>query len=310
MKILLIKKKFIIDIVFLISLLIIGSIIFYFQSSKFKSLQTVYPVNFSKDTEYDLTGDGLKDSFKLISNENKIDFNIKTSSSEFYLSRELDDKILFTKSLHWTPKTFIHDLSRNNIPELILMGPKNNKNVYYIFAWDNDKFNLITSGNNNILGILDCKNSKTPQCFSLSSSSASSSINAFMIINNKFLNTTNNDVPATIPSLDTILNFINLIELPYNLDELPDIFTNNINKDELSIFWSLDKDNYSYAFQNAFFYDYDWNEYNEPIAIKWILSFEKNKLSGQDGDKEEMCVFLDIIKDHSSYKITTIQKSR
>ena len=86
MKILLIKKKFIIDIVFLISLLIIGSIIFYFQSSKFKSLQTVYPVNFSKDTEYDLTGDGLKDSFKLISNENKIDFNIKTSSSEFYLS--------------------------------------------------------------------------------------------------------------------------------------------------------------------------------------------------------------------------------
>lgn len=310
MKILLIKKKFIIDLMLIISLLIIGSITFYFQSSKFKSLETVYPVNFSKDTEYDLTGDGFKDSFKLTSNENKVDLNIKTSTSEFYLSRELDDKILFTKNLHWTPKTFIHDLSRNNVPEIILIGPKNNKSTYYLFAWDNNKFNLITSGNNNILGILNCKNSKTPQCFSLSSSSASSSINSFMVINNKFLNTTNNNAPVTIPSLDTVLNFINLIELPYDLDELPDIFNTNISRDELSIFWTLDKDNFSYSFQNAFFYDYDWNEYGEPAAMKWILSFEKNKLNGQDGDKEEMCVFLDIIKDHSSYKITTIQKSK
>lgn len=309
MKILLIKKKFIINIIFIISLIIIGSITFYFQSSKVKSLQTVYPVNFSKDTEYDLTGDGFKDSFQLTSNENKIDFNIKTSSSEFYLSKEIDDKILFSKNLHWTPKTYIHDLSRNNIPEIILIGSKNNKSTYYIFGWNNNKFNLITSGNNNILGILDCKNSKTPQCFSLSSSSAGNSVSSFMIINNKFLNTTNsNNTP--LPSLETALNFINLIELPYDLDELPDIFTTDINKDELSLFWSLDKDNYSYAFQNAFFYDYDWNDYGEPNALKWILSFEKNKLNGQDGDKEELCVFLDVIKDHTMYKITTIQKSK
>ena len=309
MKILLIKKKFIINIIFIISLIIIGSITFYFQSSKVKSLQTVYPVNFSKDTEYDLTGDGFKDSFQLTSNENKIDFNIKTSSSEFYLSKEIDDKILFSKNLHWTPKTYIHDLSRNNIPEIILIGSKNNKSTYYIFGWNNNKFNLITSGNNNILGILDCKNSKTPQCFSLSSSSAGNSVSSFMIINNKFLNTTNSNNPP-LPSLETAPNFINLIELPYDLDELPDIFTTDINKDELSLFWSLDKDNYSYAFQNAFFYDYGWNDYGEPNALKWILSFEKNKLNGQDGDKEELCVFLDVIKDHTMYKITTIQESK
>lgn len=309
MKILLLKKKFILNIIFTISLIIIGSITFYFQSSKVKSLQTVYPVNFSKDVEYDLTGDGFKDSFQLTSNENKIDFNIKTSSSDFYLSKEIDDKILFTKNLHWKPKTFIHDLSRNNIPEIILIGSKNNKSTYYIFGWNNNKFNLITSGNNNILGILDCKNSKTPQCFSLSSSSAGNSVSSFMIVNNKFLNTTNsNNTP--LPSLETALNFINLIELPYDLDELPDIFTTNIKKNELSLFWNLDKDNYSYAFQNAFFYDYDWNDYSQPIALKWILSFEKNKLNGQDGDKEELCVFVDVIKDHSMYKITTIQKSK
>ena len=308
MKILLIKKKLIIDMIFIISIFIIASATFYFQSSKLKALQAIYPVNLSKDTEYDLTGDGSKDSFQLISNENKVDFNIKTSNTDFYLSKEVDDKILFTKNIHWSPKIFMHDLSRNNIPELILMGSKNNKNTYYVFGWNNNKFNLITSGNSNILGILDCKNTKTPQCFSLSSSSGAKSINSFMVINNSFFNTTTSN--TNLPSLDTTLSFINLIELPYNLDELPDIFTTDINKDELSIFWALDKDNYSYAFQNAFFYDYEWNDSGEPIALKWRLSFEKNKLNGQDGDKEELCILLDVIKDHSQYKITTIQKSK
>ena len=308
MKILLIKKRLIINIIFITSLLILGIITFYFHSSRTKSLQTVYPVNFSKDTDYDLTGDGFKDSFKLIDNENKIDLTIKTSSSEFYLSKEISDKTLFTRNIHWSPKIFMHDLSRNNIPEIILTGSKNSKCTYYLFGWNNNKFNMLTSGNNNILGILDCKNSKTPECFSLSSSSGGNSLSSFMIINNKFVDTTTTN--TSIPSIETALSFINLIELPYDLDELPDIFTIDINKDELSLLWNLDKDNYSYAFQNAFFYDYDWNDYAEPISLKWLLSFEKNKLNGNDGDKEELNIFLDIIKDHSTYKITTIQKSK
>lgn len=308
MKILLIKKQLIIDLIFIISILIIGSITFYYQSNKSKTSQTIYPVNPSKDSNYDLTGDGLEDLFQLISNENKIDFNVKTSSSEFYFSKEIDDKILFTKSIHWEPKIFIHDLTRNNIPELILIGSKNNKSIYYIFGWNNNKFNLIASGNSNILGILDCKNTRTPQCISLSSSSGGNSAKSFMIINNSLLNITSSN--TNVPSLDSILSFVNLIELPYNLDELPDIFTTDINKNELSTLWNLDKDNYSYAFQNAFFYDYDWNNEGEPIAFKWRLSFEKNKLTGRDGDKEELCLFLDVIKDHSVYKITTIQKSK
>ena len=308
MKILLIRKSLIIDIIFIISIIIIGSVTFYYQSTNVKSLQTVYPVNLSNDSDYDLTGDGYKDSFQLISNENKIDFNVKASSSEFYFSKEIDDKVLFTKNIHWIPKIFIHDLSRDNVPEIILIGSKNNKSTYYIFGWKDNKFNLISSGNGNILGILNCKNSKTPQCFSLSSSSGQNSSNSFMIINNSILDTSNSN--TNLPSLESVLSFINLIELPYSLDELPDIFANNISKDELSIFWNLNKDDYSYSFQNAFFYDYEWNDSGEPIAFKWRLSFEKNKLNGQDGDKQELCILIDVIKDNSIYKITTIQKSK
>lgn len=309
MKILLIRKQLIIDLIILIFILILvclASFCYYFSNSI--TSQTIFPVNPSKDSDYDLTGDGITDNFQLISNENIIDFNVKTSSSEFYFSKEVNDKILFTKSIHWDPKIFIHDLSRNNIPEIILMGSKNNKSIYYIFVWNNNKFNLIASDNGNILGILDCKNTKTPQCISLSSASGGNSAKSFMVVNNSALDTTSSNL--NLPSLDSILNFINLVELPYNLDELPDIFTNNINKNELSILWNLDKDNYSYAFQNAFFYDYNWNDEGDPTAFKWRLSFEKSKLSGQDGDKEELCLFLDIIKDHSAFKITSIQKSK
>lgn len=309
MKILLINKKTIIPVLFIGCFFLICVITFFFLKSKYPVSQNViYSVTPSKNQNYDLTGDGSKDSFQLLSNENKLDFNIKSSGEEFYLSKEIDDKILFTKSIHWTPRIFMHDLSRDNIPEIIMTGCKNNKSIYYIFSWDSNNFNLVSSGNNNILGILNCKNSKTPQCFSLSSSSAGTSLDSFMIINHEQLNTKCSNF--TIPSLDTVLKFINLIELSYDLDELPDIFTTDINKEELSICWTLNKNDYSYSFQNGFFYDYEWNDYNEPITLKWLLSFEKSKLAGKDSDKEELNIFLNVTKKDSLFKISDIQKSK
>ena len=134
MKILLIRKQLIIDLIILVFVLILGGLAsFYYHFNNSITSQTIYPVNPSKDSDYDLTGDGLPDNFQLTSNENKIDFNVKTSSSEFYFSKEINDKILFTKSIHWDPKIFIHDLSRNNVPEIILIGSKNNKSILYIW---------------------------------------------------------------------------------------------------------------------------------------------------------------------------------
>ena len=43
-------------------------------------------------------------------------------------------------------------------------------------------------------------------------------------------------------------------------------------------------------FKMLFFYDYDWNSSGEPIALKWRLSFEKNKLNGQDGGTSKIYV--------------------
>lgn len=308
MKILIINKKIIINLFFIITLIFLTLIVFYFTSNKFKTLQTIYPINMSNDMKYDLNGDGKEEILQIMNGQNKVDFNIRSHDSTYYFSNQVDDNILFTINNHWSPKIFLHDVSRDNIPEIILQGSKNNKSICYIFNWSKENFSNVYSTNKNIFGILDCKNTKTPQCYSLSSSEGISSLNSFMLINNDILNTTNEN--PTVPSLDTTINFINLVEAPYELSDIPDIFINSIDKKELSLLWNLDKENYSYAFQDAFFYDYEWNDSSDPSAIKWRLSFEKNNLKGSENDKSELVLLLNLNKINNSYKITSIQKSK
>ncbi|MBE6071137.1 MAG: hypothetical protein E7208_04160 [Clostridium butyricum] len=308
MKILVINKKFIVNIIFVLFMIILSTAIFELTSKVFESTQTIHPLNIIENTEYDLTGDGKEDTIKIVNGQNKIDYNIKAHDDDYYLSKKLPDKLLFNTNTHWKPTVFIHDISRDKIPEIILHGSKNNKSICYIFHWEDKDFSLVSSTDKNIFGILDSQNSRTPQFYSIASKDGISSLESSMLINNDILDTSKDN--TNIPSLDNVLRFINLVEYPYVVDELPDIFTSSINSNELSLLWNLDKDNYSYAFQNSFFYDYEWNDNSEPTHIKWRLSFEKNALKGNEGNKDEIVMFLDIKKEASSYKIDSIQKQK
>lgn len=306
MKILILKKKGLVNTIFYIGFIIFFILLIYFVSDRANSKQTISPINIHQDTQLDLTGDGKKETLQLLNSQNKIDFNIISHNGNFYLSDSINDKTLFTNNNHWEPKVFPNDISRDNIPELIIQGSKNNKSISYVFHWNKKNFDLVYSNTNNILGILDSKNSKTPQCYSISSSEGVSSLNSFMLINDNTLDTTKDNL--NIPSLDSVTKFIDLIQLPYVFDDLPDIFTSRIDKKDLSLLWALDKDNYSYSFQNAFFYDYKWTESYEPSCLRWRLSFEKSSFKGSVNDKNEFIILLDLEKDNSSYKINSIQR--
>ena len=306
MKILILKKKFLVNIIFSISLLFLIATLIYFSSNKFKSLQTISPINISENKQFDLTGDGTKDNLQILNSQNKIDFIINCSDDNYCLSNQIDDKILFTSNDHWDTQVFLNDISRDNIPEIIIQGSKNNTCISYVFHWNKKSFDLIFSSSNNIFGILDCKNSRTPKCYSISSSEGLASLNSFMLINDALLDTTKENL--NLPSFDSVTHFIDLIQIPYVLDDIPDIFTSTIDKENLSLLWNLDKENYSYTFQNAFFYDYKWTESGEPSCIRWKLSFEKSSLKGEANDKTELVLLIDLEKDASSYKINCIQK--
>ena len=306
MKMIIVKKKRLVNIIFSIGLFFSILTLIHFFSNKFKSIETISPINSSHNNQFDLTGDSTKDTLQILNSQDKIDFLVNCSHDNFYLSNQIDDKILFTSNNHLEPKVFINDISIDNIPEILIQGSKNNKSISYVFHWNKKKFDLIFSSSNNILGILDCKNSRTPKCYSISSSEGLTSLNSFMLINDTPLDTSKDIL--SLPSLDSAIHFIDLIQIPYVVDDIPDIFTSSIDKENLSLLWNLDKDNYSYSFQNAFFYDYKWTDSGEPSSIRWRLSFEKNKLKGEENDKTELILLLDLEKDASSYKINVIQK--
>jgi len=307
MKILIINKKLLVNILFSVFLLFLISTLLYFVSNKFKYVQTISTINVSENTQFDLTGDGKKDNLQILNSQNKVDFIINCFDDNFYLSNQIDDKLLFTPNNHWEPKVLLSDISRDNIPEIIIQGSKNNKCVSYVFHWNKKNFNLIFSNdNNNIFGILDSKNSRTPKCYSISSSEGLTSLNSFMLINDLTLDTSKEN--STLPSLDSVTQFIDIIQLPYVLDDIPDIFNSSIDKENLSLLWNLDKENYSYSFQNAFFYDYKWTDLGDPSLIRWRLSFEKSSIKGEKNDKTELILLIDLQKDASSYKINNIQK--
>ncbi|MBN1065656.1 hypothetical protein DVV81_12555 [Clostridium botulinum] len=300
MKLLIIKKKFILA---LIVVIIISTTIIINKSN---NLQTIAPIDSTKNIDIDLTCDGQNEHIEFIKKDNTVDLNISHNSNNTYLSTKINDNVLFSLNNHWSPKIYLYDLSRDVNPEIILQGVKENKSICYIFSWKDGEFQNLYSSDKNIFGILDSKNNKMPQCFSLSASKGNSSSSSFMIINNEVLDTTND--ASTIPSLNNITNFIKLIETPYELDDLPDIFSPKIDSNDLATLWNLDKENHSYSFQDAFFYDYNWDSYSNATSLKWRLTFEKNKLKGEEGDKSEVIFYLDSTIEDSNFKIISIKR--
>ncbi|MBW6409163.1 hypothetical protein KYD98_03590 [Clostridium sp. YB-6] len=305
MKLILKEKKHIIYLSIL-TLIIVGSIIFILLINKNKYLQTISPLTSSKNIDFDLTGDSKNDTIKLIKRDNTFDINIDYHNTNIFLSSKIKDNVLFNISNSWPIKIYLYDISRDLRPEIILQGTKNNKSMCYVFNFYEEDFYNLYSSDKNVFGILDSNNTKTPQCYSLLSSKGISSLNSFMLINNKVLDTTKDS--KNIPSFNNVISFINLIEAPYELDSLPNIFSSSITNNELSVLWNLDKENYSYYFQDGFFYDYEWDTSGNPISLKWRLTFERSRLKSSETDKNELVLSLDCHLNDSNYNITSIEK--
>ena len=128
-----------------------------------------------------------------------------------------------------------------------------------------------------------------------------------MIIDNATMNITKDSIK--IPDLGNILSLIDLLQKDYELDEVPDIFAENISEGELGLLWNLDKEHNQYSFQNAFFYDESVDNEGNITSMKWILSFEKYIREKDDSSKTETTFYVTTIKSgDNSYKISSIYK--
>lgn len=298
MKICLVNKKFIFVSFLLIIFFILG-ILFVYRAYPDKITSTFEPINNLKEYILDLDGDGIVDSLKVIKNNNKADIKITTNSKSYYLSDS--SKTTFTSNDFFPMKVYIFETIRNDTPIIAVQC----NNTINIFSWNKTNFSNLINLDGNIFGILNSKNSKTPSYYAFTSSKGISTLNSYMLINEESLNVSKE--LNSIDGINNIISFIDLIEESYEVEDLPDIFSSNIDTYDLALLFNLDKEHNTYSFQNAFFYDESFNDEDNATEIKWRLSFEKFTKDGTNSSKEEKIIYVSTsIYENGSFKISNI----
>lgn len=273
-----------------------------------KNTETLSNKSLENNKEYDFDSDGENDQLTIISTNSTYSIKIKNSIGEILLkSNEFDYSLLDITSSCNINISYI-DLDRNKVPELIISGFKNNKPTFYIFQWKDNTFQEVLFSQNNILGILDYNNSRTPKIYITNSTTGDKGTNGYILNANSIKDITFSN--PTIPSLGNIQTLINLIEADYELDDAPDIFTAYIPSEELGILWNLDKSTYRYSFQKGYFYDISWDDSGRATSIYWILSFEKVNFIDSDSSPKELTMYVKAeLEESDEYKISSIIKN-
>lgn len=298
------KKNTLITLIIIFFLIIIITIInIYWQNTETLSNNLLENI-----PEYDFDCDGKNDEVTIISTNSTYSIKIKNSTGEILLkSNEFDYSLLDITSSCSINISYI-DLNRNKIPELIISGFKNNKPTFYIFQWLDNTFKEILFSQNNILGILDYNNSRTPKIFTTNSSAGDKGTNSYILNPNSLKDISFSK--QSIPSLGNIQTLINIIEADYELDDAPDIFTSSIPSEELGILWNLDKSTYHYSFQRGYFYDISWDNLGKATSIYWVLSFEKINFIDSNNPPKELTMYIKVnLEELDEYKISSIIKN-
>ncbi|AIY83118.1 MAG: hypothetical protein KIB43_01695 [Clostridium baratii] len=298
------KKFFNLKIILLL-LCFITFVSFLFFKDNDESIQTNAPVLLKDEFTIDLTGDGIPETIKTINKKNKGDVQIITSNDTILLSSLTSSDYLSDVSDSYSMNVAILNVSRNNKNEIIVQGYKDKKSITYLFAFENNKFILKNSQNNNIVGILDSNLNRTPMLQSFNCISLKNTFKNYMLLNDELIDITNNSFEDI--GYINIIKFIDLMLVDYELSEVPDIFIQDIDKDTLSILWQLDKESFSYIFKDAFFYDKFVDENGILTTLDITLKFEK--LDKSNSKKTPFVIKLNLSRtDYGDFKISNIMK--
>ncbi|MBU5487489.1 hypothetical protein KQI77_04840 [Clostridium sp. MSJ-8] len=296
MKVIFIKKKYI----FITATIIFTTIalIYSITTDNLHVLNAYSPI--SDNTSVDINADGINDVIKVSNNTAIVTINKKQYNLSDYVKTTNNS----STTASWPLKMYLCNISRNLSPEIILQSNYDNKSTLAILSYCENSFNNIYQTTNNIFGIIHLDSNKTPICYSINSSEGISSLTSFMISNNNIIDVTKFN--KTIPGIENILPFIDLIETQYELDSIPDIFSDNINSEELKILWNLDKDNNTYSFQDGFFIDKSSDIEGNINSISWRLTFEKFNKNNSNSKKELILNVITDIDNEGNHKISSI----
>lgn len=272
------KKITIVIMIIIISL--ISSVIFillkniYKFNNDMKTVNTFLSTSKSEEIYIDLNGDGKKDVLYISSSNDQYTISSNINGTNYQFNPKSPISTLGKPNEYWPATIKFIDLSRDKIPEIIIQSSENSVAIFHIFKWTGSEFKDIYCSTNEIFGIIDSNNNKSPKFISFSLNNNIEDIQKYMVLNNNVKNISYENLK--VPAYNTVNEFINIITLPYNLYNLPGIFSEDIPYSLIHQLDILNKEDFYYVFQDGFFKDINWNEENNISEVHWILRFRKS----------------------------------
>lgn len=272
-RVIFLKKKNLYYALLIVILLILFSILLYIK----KSSPTFNVISQDKTIKTDLTGDGEEDILYIKVDKEKYFLQVNSNGESIFLepNKKLDSMGTFSK--HWPMRLSLFDISRDKVPEIFIQSSNKDVPIQHIFKWDNTKkkFEDILFNQNNILGIMDSCNSKTPKVISGTLKDNQMSLKNYIILRNKFEEFDykySNDFMGK----NSIITFINYIQgLPTSEANRPqEIFDTNISGKDLQEIGKLSAENIQFKFQDATFLDKKYNKNGDASIVQWTLNFK------------------------------------
>lgn len=278
LQVIFLKKKFIYYALAIIVFIVMFTLFLCFRKG---SIPTFNIIDESKMIQADLTGDGTKDILYIKTEKDKYYIQINSGDKSYYLEPSKQINTVGNYCTEWPMRLTLIDVSRNNVPEIFTQASledtasSKNKAISHVFIWDGGKFDDILCSTNNILGFIDSKNNKTPKVLSGNIKDGKINLVSYIFIKNSLKSFDYNYVDNYMGK-DTILGFVNLMS-SFPLAELNisrELFSPNLNGNDISLLNDLSSRKVSLNFQDAVFKDYKWDKGGNASEVLWTLSFK------------------------------------
>ena len=258
----------------------------------------------------DLTGDGKEDMLYINTESDKYFLQVNALNKSYPINAKGDVNTLGRYYPYNPMKINLMDLTRDKIPEIFVQAMEKGFSIQHIFSWNGSQFDDLFCSNNNIMGVVDSKNNKTPKFISAFYSNSSINISYYMYLRNKIEKV---DYTNNLPGKDELFSFINYIQaLPYGEANKPiDIFSPGVTGSDISVIGKLASANKIYKFNDAFFADTKFNKDGEATEYRWTLNFKATPVS-KDSGSENVSIIVKLKKtsqNQQSFKIYSLMQN-
>ncbi|WP_194189804.1 hypothetical protein [Clostridium chrysemydis] len=277
--------KIIIFLVFIfITLVLINK---FLTNNSEKSTMSSYSLE-EKDYKVNLDGDNHTETLKVSKTSKGFNLILIDKDKEISLG-SLDNDEFLVDTLDFSSINILN-LSRNSKNQILITGVKNNNNVTYLFGYLENELKLIYKDDINVVYLKDYNSNKSPQFITFHFYNNVTPFNSYYLINDNFYDVTKTNL--TKFNFNSLYELINIISLDYDLESVPDIFDSSTDSNEISPLWKLDKDSYSYTFQNAIIKD-DSFSYNQSLeTVEAYLNFSKKNKTNNSVSSLKLKVIL------------------